>query len=252
VVTEARQLNAVANKIHVCPFSVFDGAGKPYLCPRQGTGCRMHHPLLAELTWYRGRAYLNGAHYKTTGRTPDCYRSAECRCGNDDDTVTVSDANVCILHAKSRAAASCSRTSAAKPAFKNKFVQYPRGASDSREEDARSETSLSSCSTRCVSIAAPVLASAVAVQKRNAWEKPLLGICVEKKSTPPVAMAMEMEMETSAQASEAKRVSAWDKAPSLLFDSPLPRTQAIKPEAVAVAIKQWRLRRSHCPRATSA
>jgi hypothetical protein len=83
-----------------------------------------------------------------------------------------------------------------------------------------------------------VLASAVAVavQKRNAWEKPLLGICVEKKSTPPVAMAMEME--TSAQALEAKRVSAWDKAPSLLFDSPPPRTQAIKPEAVAVAVAQ--------------
>ena len=243
VVTEARQLNEVANKIHVCPFSVFDGAGKTYLCPRQGTGCRMHHPLLEELTWYRGRAYLNGAHYKTTGRTPDCYRSAECRCSNrnsnDDDTVC--DANVCILHARSRAAAassssssSSSRTSAAKPAFKNKFIQYPKGvSSDSREGDARSETSLSSCSTRCVSIAAPAaaaaLASAAAVQKPNAWEKPLLGICVEK-STPPVA--------AETPPAEARRLSAWDKSPSLLFDSPRPGpgAHAIEPEAVAVAV----------------
>ena len=222
VVNEAKQLNKVANKIHVCPFSVFDGAGKTYLCPRQGSGCRMHHPLLEELTWYRGRAYLDGAHYKTTGRTPDYYRSAECRCSDED---TVCEATVCILHSKSRTAASTSRTSAGKPVFQNKFIQYPKGVV---EDDTRSETSLSSCITRCVSIgiAAPVPATCVAARRPNAWEKPLAGTCVEK-TTPPVAM------ENSALPSEAKRVSAWDKSPSSLFDSPLPMGRPIKPEAVA-------------------
>jgi hypothetical protein len=209
----------------VCPFSVFDGAGKTYLCPRQGSGCRMHHPLLEELTWYRGRAYLNGAHYKTTGRSSDYYRSVECRCRDEDDTVC--DATtVCILHSKSRSTVSSSRTSTGKPVFKNKFIQYPKGVSDSREEDTRSETSLSSCSTRCVSIqAAPVLATNVAVQKTNAWEKPLVGICIEK-TAPPIMT------ETSALPSEAKRVSAWEKSPSSLFDSPQPVSQPIQPEAV--------------------
>eukprot|EP01036_Dinobryon_divergens_P027696 gene27696-36510_t len=104
-VDEARQLNAVANKIHVCPFAVFDGAGKPYLCPRQGNGCRMHHPLSEELSWYRGRAYLDGSRYKTTGRTPDYYRSAHCLCRADDDDETVCDATVCILHPARRSTA---------------------------------------------------------------------------------------------------------------------------------------------------
>ena len=235
-VEEARQLNAVANKIHVCPFAAFDGAGRPYLCPRQGSGCRMHHPLSAELVWYRGRAFLDGSRYKTTGRTPDYYRSAQCRCSDDD---TVCDTTVCILHPASRSsssstAAASRNSSSGKPVFKNKFIQYPKAAADSRDQDARSETSLSSCSTRCVSIAAPVLESSAAavavavVKKTNAWEKPLVGICIEKTAQ-PVA-------EGRALPSEARRASAWDRSPSSLFDSALtgspPTTKTEQPAAV--------------------
>jgi hypothetical protein len=96
VVDEAKRLNGVANKIHVCPFAVFDGVGKPYLCPVRK---RLSNapPAARRAHMVSRQSILNGLHYKTTGRTPNYYRTAECRCGTDDE-VTVCDGKLCVLH----------------------------------------------------------------------------------------------------------------------------------------------------------